>query len=86
MIDAPVHLPRIEAEPTEEEIEAAAIAVRSADNCGLNLKGEHVFCDDTRLADQKDGYGNNLRCNVCQCKIMAKAALTAAAKVRRGDG
>lgn len=61
---------------TETEVEAAAKAVMMEENCGYTLNGERVFCDDPRSGEHRE---------YCHCKASARAALTAAAKVRGDD-
>lgn len=61
----------------QEAIKVMARAIRDIDGCGLTLKGENVFCDDTKLKSEKDCYGEMLYHKTCECKEAAKAANTA---------
>ncbi|MGE0749197.1 MAG: DUF551 domain-containing protein [Variibacter sp.] len=63
-------------QPSDAEIVAAARALWRFDLCGLLLEnGEHVLCDDERLAPR-------LRHSRCLCREKSRALLTAAAAKR----
>ena len=73
---------------TDKRIEAAQIAIRDADGCGLSLtfKGcetslcdNRVFCDDPRLPSDE-------RQKTCECKVQGIAAINAYEKALEDEG
>lgn len=68
-----------ESPQSEDLVERVAVDVRDHTDmhCGLTLGGVTMFCDDARLSCENDGHGSPLRQTRCQCKDIAKAALTA---------
>lgn len=56
--------------PTDEQIEAAAMAVAGLEQCGGDIDGKRTLCDNPKLGDQI--------IDPCYCRVIALAALSAA--------
>ena len=77
-----------EKELDPKALEAAQIAMRGVNVCGLTTDGKYVFCDDPLLDGKNDGYGYPLRHAECECRLNAERVVRAflAALLHEGQG
>lgn len=60
---------------SDADVKRGAHKICEIDCCGYSIKGEKVFCDDPRLKDMQDAYGERVWQDTCHCKNLARACL-----------